>query len=221
MVIRYGFINLKVTDWTDGFRAVKTWIIRNAFAHIKDYSGYVFQVAFLDYALKNNAKVEEIPIQFKDRKSGTSKINSPQYIFHTLLYVFSHSVFIKFVIVGLIGFVIDFGISYLMIEKLHKVVWISTLVSTEIAIISNFIFNNFWSFAHKKLDHSLKSYSFSFLKFNIVSSGSILIQTLGIQILVNLLGRKLWYLYKALVIFFVIIPYSYVFYNKFIWKDKK
>ena len=47
------------------------------------------------------------------------------------------------------GAVIDFGISYLGIEKIHLAVWVSTIISTESAIISNFILNNYWRFAHE------------------------------------------------------------------------
>ncbi len=220
LFIKFGFMKPNITEWTNGYRAIKTWLVKAAFNHIKNYSGYVFQVAFLDYALKHKARISEIPIQFKDRKSGVSKINSAQYITHTVWYVFNHSPFIKFVIVGLIGFAIDFGISYALIEKAKALVWAATLASTETAIVSNFLLNNFWSFSHKKIAHSKKSYAWNFFKFNLVSSGSILIQTIGIQLLVNVFGRKHWYVYKAFVIMFLIIPYSYILYNKVIWKDK-
>lgn len=221
LVIRFGFMKLNITDWTNGYRAIKSWTVKNAFNHIKNYSGYVFQVAFLDYSLKHGAKIVEIPVHFKDRKSGVSKINALQYIVNSLLYVFNHSSFIKFVIVGLIGFAIDFGVSYLGIEKLHKAVWLSTIISGETALVSNFLLNNFWSFSHKKLDNKPKTIIFSFIKFNIVSSGSLFIQTFGIQLLVILFGRHLWYLYKVSIILFLIIPYSYILYNKVIWKEKK
>jgi len=220
LIVRFGFMKLKIADWTSGYRAVKAWIAKNAFDHIKNYSGYVFQVALLDYSLKNNAHIGEVPINFKDRKLGQSKINSVEYIINTLLYVLTHSAFIKFVIVGLIGFGIDFGISYLLIEKINRPVWSSTLISTETAIVANFLLNNFWSFSYKKINHSLVSYVLNFVKFNLVSSGSIFIQTGGIALLVGLFGKDLWYLYKVLIIALVIIPYSYFFYNKFIWKEK-
>ena len=219
-IIRFGFMNLKVTDWTNGFRAIKTWIIKESLPKLENYTGYVFQVALLDNALKMGARVSEIPVVFVDRKEGVSKINSGQYTLQTLWYIFQYSSFIKFVIVGVIGFVIDFGISFLFIELVHSAVWFGTMVSTEVAIISNFLLNNFWSFSHKKIKHSENNYIWSFLKFNVVSSGSILIQTLGVSIASSIFGRELWYVYKALIITFIIIPYSYFFYNKFIWKDK-
>ncbi|MCL4374342.1 glycosyltransferase [Patescibacteria group bacterium] len=221
LIVRFGFMQPKVTDWTNGYRAIKAWVIKNAFDHISNYSGYVFQIALLDSALKSGARLSEIPCRFQDRKVGQSKINSIEYIVNILLYVFSHSAFIKFVIVGLIGFGIDFGISYLLIEKAHWIVWKATLTSTEIAIVSNFLLNNFWSFAHKKLDYTPLNYLWNFIKFNLISSGSVVIQTLGITAAVALFGKPLWYVYKVLIIALVIIPYSYVLYNKIIWKEKK
>ena len=221
LVIRWGFMKQNITDWTSGYRAIKAWIVKSAIDHIKNYSGYVFQVAFLDYAVKNNARISEIPINFKDRKSGKSKINSFQYIVQTFLYVFLHSTFIRYVIVGFIGFGVDFGVSYLFIDVWHKTLWLGTLVSTESAIISNFILNNYWSFAHKRLEHKGPVLALNFLKFNLVSSGGILIQTIGITILASVFGRNLWVVYKVLIITLIIIPYSYFMYNKFIWKDKR
>jgi len=223
LTIRLGFMKLKITDWTDGYRAIKTWVIKGAMDKIKSYSGYVFQIALLDYAVKNQAVITEIPINFKERYSGYSKINSLEYIIQILLYVISNSSFIKYVIVGLIGFTIDFSISFFIIEKMriHKnLFWAATLISAEIAIFSNFLLNNFWSFAYKKLENKLGNYILSFLKFNFVSAGALLIQAVGIQICANLFGAGLWYVYKVLIIVFIIIPYSYVLYNRFIWKDK-
>ena len=61
----------------------------------------------LDFAIKNNAVLDEIPIHFRERTSGISKINAFQYSFQTFLYVFNNSSFIKYVIVGFAGFFVD------------------------------------------------------------------------------------------------------------------
>lgn len=220
LIARIGFMKLKITEWTNGYRAIKVWLIKSIIPEMDKYSGYVFQVAFLDKTIKRGAYVEQVPVQFKDREHGVSKINSFQYIWQTLLYILMHSSFIKYVIVGLVGFAIDFGLSYLFIERIRWVVWAATLLSTETAIVSNFILNNFWSFSYKKLEHKVSAYLPSFLKFNLVSSGSIFIQVVGVQLLVTLLGKQWWYIYKVFIIAFIIIPYSYILYNKFIWKEK-
>lgn len=218
VIIRLGFMKMSISDWTSGYRAVKVWLIQKALPNLDDYTGYVFQVALLDNAIKEKAHISEVPINFVDRTQGNSKINSFQYILHTLYYVFVNSSFIKFCIVGGIGFIVDFGISYVFINIMHSRIWLSTMISAECAIVSNFLFNNFWSFSHKKLVSHL-SFIGSFLKFNFISAGSIAIQTIGIQLAVNAFGRDLWFVYKFVIIMFVIIPYSYILYNKFIWKD--
>ena len=219
LVVKFGFMKPSINDWTSGYRAIKVWVIKNSLDYIKNYSGYVFQIALLDFALKNNALIAETPIQFEERKWGNSKINAFQYITQTFFYIFLNSSFIKFIIVGIVGFIIDFSISFLLIEFFQKPVWVSTLISTETAILSNFLLNNFWSFSYKKVKNNFNSYLKNLIKFNILSSGSIIIQALFIQICVFIFGKELWLLYKILVIILIIIPYSYFLYNKVIWRD--
>ncbi len=231
LFVRFGFMKPEINDWTNGYRAIKSWIIKEASEHIKKYSGYVFQIALLDFAIKKNARIAQVPIHFKDRTSGVSKINAPQFIITTILYVLTHSAFIKFVIVGLLGFVVDFVFAYVFINSLRINKPVSNMLSAEIAIMSNFALNNFWSFRHKKIEGDVISYGKKFITFNLVSSGSIIIQGVGITIALRIFGDKIihlaqfnlssWILYKILIIAFLIIPYSYILYNKFIWREKK
>jgi dolichol-phosphate mannosyltransferase len=165
LIIRFGFAKLKITDWTSGYRAIKTWIIKDIVKIIDRFSGYVFQVAVLDNAFKKNAVVSEIPINFTDRKEGMSKINSFQFIYQTILYVLVNSSFIKYAIVGSTGAIVDFGFSYIFIEVIKFRIWLSTLISVELAIIYNFLLNNFWSFSHKKIESTKTSYIKNFIKF--------------------------------------------------------
>ena len=231
LIVKFGFMKLKVTEWTNGYRAIKFWLVKNAYDHLKNYSGYVFQVAFLDFAIKNNAVLDEIPIHFRERTSGISKINAFQYSFQTLLYVFKNSSFIKFVIVGFIGFAIDFSTAYLFIAKFNIAKVPANMLSAEVAIVSNFFLNNFWSFRHKKITGGFFAYLIKFITFNLVSSGSIIIMGGGLALALRFLGDKIiylfgtvtigsWIIYKIAIIALVIIPYSYILYNKFIWKKK-
>ena len=231
LFVRFGFMKLAITDWTDGYRAIKIWVIQKALNHIKNYSGYVFQIALLDFAIINKAHIKEIPVKFIDRQDGISKINSAQYIFQTVWYVLSHSSFIKFVIVGLFGFIIDFSFAYIFINITHFSKVSSNMLSAEIAIICNFFLNNFWSFKHKQINGGLFTYLKKFVIFNTVSLGSIVIQGGGLWILLSIFGDKQislpfgihilsWIVYKVGIIAFLIIPYSYLLYNKVIWKNK-
>lgn len=220
LFVRLGFMRPKITDWTGGYRAVKVWVVKSALSHVSSYSGYVFQVALLDFAVNQKARIAEVPIKFTDRTEGVSKINSIQYIFQTFLYVLTHSSFIKFVITGFIGFGIDFGFAYFFISLFHIVKTTANMLSAEIAIISNFFINNFWSFKHKKIEGGLFGYVKKFVLFNVVSSGSIAIQGVGLALLLHFIGDRgsLWIVYKILIVACVIIPYSYILYNKVIWK---
>lgn len=219
-IVRLGFMKLSVTEWTNGYRAIKSWIVKKHLTDMEGYTGYVFQIALLDNAIKSGAKVQEIPVNFTDRIEGSSKIDSVEYIYQTIKYVFLNSSFIKFAIVGGIGFIIDFGISYFLIETVIVSVWLSTIISAETAIASNFLLNNQWSFKHKRLNRKERSLLWNFIKFNAIASGSLLIQTVGMTVSTNVFGVTYWYIYKVLIIIFIIIPYSYFFYNKLVWKDK-
>lgn len=222
LVIRFGFAKLTISDWTSGYRAMKSWVVKQSVNKVEKYSGYVFQVASLDEALKNNADIVEIPINFTDRLEGVSKINSFQFIVQTLLYVIMNSSFIKYVIVGGTSAIIDFGLSFIFIELWKMTIWLSTLISVETSIIYNFLLNNFWSFSHKKLDSKVKYSNIKgFFKFNFLQSFLLLIQVFGMYILVSFFGEKWWFVYKFLILVFVIVPLSYFLYNKFIWKNKK
>lgn len=229
LIIRFGFMKLSISDWTSGYRAIKVWIVKDAFTHTEKYTGYVFQVALLDRAIAKHARIAEVPLKFIDRKSGISKIDSVQYIAQILWYVFTHSSFIKFVIVGLLGFAIDFGFAYTFINVAKIAKAPANMLSAEVAIVCNFLINNFWSFRHKKIAGGFMAYVGKFFLFNFVSLGSILIQGGGMFLALKFLGDtkilllgglSSWILYKVLIIAFLIIPYSYVLYNKVVWKNK-
>jgi dolichol-phosphate mannosyltransferase len=232
-IVRFGFMKPRISDWTSGYRAIKAWIVKDAIPHITNYSGYVFQVAFLDFALKKNAVVSQVPINFRDRSHGASKLDSIETILQTLYYVVTNSSFVKFVIVGGMGFIIDFSIAYYLIHSLMWPIPASNALSAEVAIISNFLLNNFWSFAHKQIEGGVPTYLKKLLAFNIVSSGSILIQWLGMTIAIAFLGNNMihvpvidvvfssWIIYKVFIILLFIIPYSYIIYNRVIWKSRR
>ena len=78
--------------------------------------------------------------------------------------------FIKFGLVGFIGLVIDFAITYLLKEKLKLNRYISNSAGFIVAASSNYIFNRFWTFN----SHNPEIAS-EFLSFIIVSIVGLLI----------------------------------------------
>jgi len=82
--------------------------------------------------------------------------------------------FFKFLVVGTLGFLINtvvlvFGVRIGMMPSL------SGPLGAELAIISNFILNNFWTFSDKTIT-SWNVIPGKFIQFNVLSFGSVIIQ---------------------------------------------
>jgi len=105
------------------------------------------------------AKVIEIPLEFKLREKGETKMG-----FNTVVGTFKAIIilrltepktlrFLKFGTVGFIGYLVNAFFLYLF-AKIGFREWATWAASTELAIISNFTFNNLWTF--KKKNHWFK-----------------------------------------------------------------
>ncbi len=85
------------------------------------------------------------------------------------------SLFIKFSIVGVIGAGVNYFFLFIFYGLFNLYYLLAAAISVEIAVISNFILNDKWTFQSRKK----KGMSFlRFLKFNLVSSGGIVINLL-------------------------------------------
>lgn len=83
------FISLflgRQSDWSTGYRAVRKEVYLKVKENIKDYQGYTFQIAFLNEARKQGFKIKDIPIDFRDREKGKSKLGM-EYLLNTLKYI--------------------------------------------------------------------------------------------------------------------------------------
>ncbi len=59
--------------------------------------------------------------------------------------------FVRFCIVGTLGFVINFVILTLLYRKFHSPLFISQLIAAEIALFSNFMFHHHWTYKASKV----------------------------------------------------------------------
>lgn len=237
--------NFKIKDWTGGFRAFrkKVYVAVKGKITDKEMLGYTFQIGLLNAVVRSGFRVVEIPFKFVDRTVGKSKLplsymkDTLMYLFRLRLHDLMTSRVFKFLVVGGVGTLIQLislqvfrGIlPEFQVAVISKFI-VATFVSIEIAIASNFLLNNAWTFADKKLDKS-KMFG-KFLQFNVTSSGSIII-----QLIVNFLGERFIGLIDlfAVPVIGMIIDTGLVFaatgiiiglfwnffaYNKFIWKTK-
>jgi dolichol-phosphate mannosyltransferase len=94
------------------------------------------------------------------------------------------------------------------------------VISSELAIISNFTFNNLWTF--KSAQIKLSAVPFKFLQFNLTSLGAPVIQFLVVGAGVTLFGRS--FLISNLFFFFslaLVVCWNYFFYTHLIWAKKR
>ncbi len=70
-----GGITTSVADPTAGLRAYRSSTLRAINYDLPGSTGYVFQVSLTDAVDKQGMKIVEIPINFSDRKVGSSKIS--------------------------------------------------------------------------------------------------------------------------------------------------
>lgn len=193
--------------------------------------GFGFQCYILYELSKVTKKFAEVPVIFKFRTAGETKVSfnskyfkyylrdTLEYIKLSLMVRLERSQqFFKFCVVGFIGYLVN-AIGLEVFYRLGMTPGPATAVATELAIISNFTLNNIWTFAHKKIV-SIKHLPFKFLEFNLTSLGALIIQTTVVWIGTSILGDQWRQILLIFAIGLLVLPYNYFMYTVFIWKTK-
>jgi dolichol-phosphate mannosyltransferase len=69
-------LGMPYRDMTGGFKAIRREVLKTVELDSIASHGYAFQVELTYRAAQAGFRIEEIPIQFRDRRVGTSKMNS-------------------------------------------------------------------------------------------------------------------------------------------------
>ncbi|MEK7580943.1 MAG: glycosyltransferase [Patescibacteria group bacterium] len=210
---------------------------------------YIIQPAFLYAAITAGAKIKEVPITFTDRKKGYSKAKIVSYILDVLRFGIKvrfekSKTFIKFLMVGTLSYLVNavalgllnrgeiYSLKVLSAPILSSVpqmsdarqflflhldrLLVSSLISIELSIMLNFILHDNWTFKNRAHDGSHRT---RFLKFNLTSAGSPLIQLASIITL-----ARIFHLHEQIGLALGVIVG--LFFNYFInliwvWKDEQ
>ena len=179
--IRFIMANYQLHDWTTGYRAITSNLIKLIIPNMNDsaFYGYTWQIGFLVQTVIKGCRVVEVPFVFRDRTNGLSKLG-PEFIINTLKFIMAtrikqiiHSRIFKFILVGGFGSLVQFIFLYLY-RLFIPSYQLAIFLSIETAIISNFTWSNLWTFADRKLVP--KQIPAKFIQFNLASGGSIIIQ---------------------------------------------
>lgn len=237
--------DFRVHDWTGGYRAIRREVYQAVHKDMEAprFSGYTFQIAFLRKSLQKGFKVAEVPFKFVDRKIGKSKLGSDyfrtalEYIITTRLDEIRHHRVFKFAVVGFLGFFIN-TLGLFLFSRIQAIADLAAFLrgltglavintsgtasalGAECAIVSNFIFNNLWTFSDRKITSPLMIIP-KFIQFNLSSFGAVAVQFLVVGTGTHFTGEgslsRFFWLVVATAIGMVI---NYIVYSKFIWRKK-
>jgi len=170
----------------------------------------------------NYNRVAEIPYTFTSRKHGRSKLGSKE-LWNYLKHLYSlmkdtkeHLRFLKFCIVGLSGVVVSEGALWFFTEITSLLYLVSAVLSTELAIINNFAWNDAWTFRDRISDPSIKSALRRLLRFNLARIGSIIVGLTVLAILTEAL--RIHYLISNLFAICVAVLWNYFMSTHLVWE---
>ena len=158
-----------VRDCTSGFKAISTRALKAADVTAIRVQGYAFQIALLHRLISSGARIVEEPIYFRDRERGQTKLGVRDLIefFYSVWWmrVAGYKTFLKFSLVGLSGVLVNLGSFQLALGLgVHK--FLASPIAIELSIISNFLLNNYWTFADRAMTGRRRIRG---LKYNLVS----------------------------------------------------
>ncbi len=237
----------QVTDPTTGLKATRV----DARFRSLDFDsflsrGFGYKLEMLFHLVHAGARVREVPLRFRLRESGESKMEgqAPWDILRTCIVLRARhegtARFLKFAVVGLSGYIIN----GLLLELFARMPFIravagyfqflhgsalaflsqqsgwASVLSVEGAILSNFFWNNLWTFRRTRAARG-RTVIGRLLGFNLTSFGAIVIQAVAVGSAARLFGDSTLVRQLSLVVTIcvLVLPYNWLVYNRLIWKQ--
>jgi dolichol-phosphate mannosyltransferase len=187
----------EIRDPVSGFFAVKKSVVEHAPLKPKGYK------ILLEVLGKGSWKKEkEIPFEFVDRATGSSKLKGKtiieyaEQVMDNACFSWNHHEsavwqewmkLFKFGIVGLSGIIVNEGVLIYLKQYVQFSLPVSSIFAIEFSILSNFIWNDLWTFKSDR-QHALSRWWQRFLSFQVVSIGGAIINFIILNVLATLVG---------------------------------
>jgi dolichol-phosphate mannosyltransferase len=149
--------------------------------------------------------IAEVGYVFQERSEGESKVTKKQYFDYIrhllklrvdsgrlgrLKQQFPIGRFLRFGLVGFSGVFVDMAIFFLL-RSAGLPIARSTMLSAEVAVINNFLWNDVWTFGDiSKRQRGNRARFKRFLKFNLICLAGIIIQALLVSALHDVFGMS-------------------------------
>jgi dolichol-phosphate mannosyltransferase len=151
LLVRYLGGVARIHDCTSGFRCISTKLIQHCDLSFMSTRGYSFQSALLCELIHNRATAIEVPIQFRKRTDGESKLtlqDQREFLWSVAKLRFrNHKEFLRYALVGSFGVAINLGTYSLLTRTLSVQPELSAAIAIETSIIVNFLLHEIWTFA--------------------------------------------------------------------------
>lgn len=217
-----------VTDPTSGLRATRMQNILDRIVVERKHlysKGFGYKMQTLSEILDMGVRYAEIPLYFDRRYSGHSKMTATTFLevlwscVRSRLHESNTVRFVRFAAVGTVGYIVNAFALYLvaMVSPWEPLTW---AIATEIAIISNFLLNNHWTFSHTKIRGISRTLR-KFAQFNMTSVGAIVIQAVFGSLGVYILGPEYRQLILPFTTLFLVMPYNWAMYNRVVWRSRE
>lgn len=123
--------------------------------------------------------------------------------------------FIRFCMVGIVGFCVNLSVLVLLRDALHAPIVLAVLGGGEAALVSNFLFHNFWTYRTRQQD---KKISTLFFQFHIAFWSGNGINALLTLVMITQLG---WGATVSLAIASIVVLFwNFIWTRYFIWRSK-
>ncbi len=190
----------RVSDPMSGYFMVRRAAIADC---LMNPLGYKILIEILGRG--NIREVAEVGYVFQERQEGESKVTWRQYVEYLMHLAklrsrgrierlrerFPIARFLRFGLVGFSGVFVDLAVFYLLRTQLGLPIARSTILSAEVAVINNFLWNDLWTFRDVSKRQPKKSQRLKrFLKFNIVCLAGIILQALLVSLLHDAFGMN-------------------------------
>lgn len=161
-------------------------------------------------------KIIEIPYEFRGRLKGKSKLLSKKTIINFMLNLYwliltqdnSLKRFIKFIIVGGLGAIVNLIVFYLLVKYLSLWYIFSAIISFLVAVTNNYFLNKKWTFAMV-----VKS---SYLRFVLISLVGLCINVIFLFLLVEYLNIN--YFFAQLIAIGIAAVWNFYNSQRFVFK---
>jgi len=215
-----------VRDLTGGFKAIRVSSLKQINLDSLKASGFVFQVNLLHEFSKRGFKITEVPIEFKNRSRGRSKMRLRDILeFLYLTYRLNpHSRIrrlIRFCFVGASGTIVNLAVLIMLVQAFRVSPPVAFVAALEVSIVSNFFLNHFYTFraavtSPKSKRHDSAGILLSKLfRYNLVALGGAAISFIVFYAFYKL---RLNYVPADLLAIIAATAWNYYLSVKIVWK---